>query len=257
MIVATARIAIRCRGLTKDFRERDACTQALRGVDLDVYTGQLTLLVGPSGCGKTTLMSAVAGTLDPSSGNCHVFGQDLVHMRAADKIRFRCRYIGFVFQQFNLLPALTAVENASVPLRIAGWPRRRALEAATQLLERLGMQERLHHYPRQLSGGQQQRVAVARALVHEPRLVVCDEPTSSLDSKTGSTVLELLRAVAVHPGRAVLVATHDNRIGTFGDRAAYMDDGRIIAVEEKTHGPSFSALRDASPIGPLAHEVIA
>src|SRR5262249_48597472 len=162
-----------------------------------------------------------AGTLDPTSGSCHVFGHDLVHMKAADKIRFRCQNIGFVFQQFNLLPALTAVENASVPLLIAGWTRRRALEAATQLLERLGMQERRHHFPRQRSGGQQQRVAVARALIHEPRLVVCDEPTSALDSKTGSTVLELLRAVAVHPRRAVLVATHDSRIGTFGDRAAY------------------------------------
>jgi putative ABC transport system ATP-binding protein len=238
-------MAIRCRGITKDFRERDARTQALRGVDLDVYTGQLTLLVGPSGCGKTTLMSAVAGTLNPTSGSCHVFGQDLVHMKAADKIHFRCQNIGFVFQQFNLLPVLTAVENASVPLRIAGWPRRRALEAATRLLERLGMQERLHHFPRQLSGGQQQRVAVARALIHGPRLVVCDEPTSALDSKTGSTVLELLRTVAVHPDRAVLVATHDNRIGAFGDRAAYMDDGRIVAVEGKSHGSHFPVLQDA------------
>jgi putative ABC transport system ATP-binding protein len=228
-----AKVAISCRGVTKAFGQGNARTLALRGVDLEVYTGMTTLMVGPSGCGKTTLISILAGTLDASEGSVSVFSQDLVKMNAAGKVRFRREHIGFVFQQFNLLPALTAAENAAVPLLIAGWARRRAVARASEFLIKIGMGKRLGHFPRQMSGGQQQRVAIARALVHEPRLLVCDEPTSALDAETGQTVMQLLRSIAVHPQRAVLVVTHDSRIFDFSDRTVHMEDGQVVTVEEK------------------------
>lgn len=222
--------AVQCRGVTKEFGTGDTRVQVLFGIDLDLPPGELSLLVGPSGCGKTTLISIIAGLLDTTSGQVEVLGQDLTGMRGASKVRFRGKNIGFVFQQYNLLPALTAAENAAVPLLIAGWDRRRAVQQASEILNRVGLGSRLKAYPNQLSGGQQQRVAIARALVHEPRLLVCDEPTAALDAHSGQTVMELIRSVAVAPDRAVIVVTHDSRIFHFGDRMVTMSDGRIEQV---------------------------
>jgi putative ABC transport system ATP-binding protein len=215
----------------KVFGQGDAKVTALDRVDLDVLPGELTLLVGPSGCGKTTLISIIAGLLDPSAGNVTLFGTDQGKLRGGAKTAFRRANIGFVFQQYNLLPALTAAENAAVPLLIAGKPRRAAIAKAKTLLDTLGMGPRVDALPAQLSGGQQQRVAIARALIHEPRLLVCDEPTAALDAQSGRVTMELLREVAVQPGRAVIVVTHDNRIFGFGDRLATMSDGRVVGVE--------------------------
>jgi putative ABC transport system ATP-binding protein len=223
--------AVCCRGVTKEFGSGDTRVQALRGVDLDIPPGEMALLVGPSGCGKTTLISIIAGLLDPTGGAVSVLGADLARLRGRALVNFRGRNIGFVFQQYNLLPALTAAENAAVPLVIAGVARRRAIARATRLLEALGLGDRAQAFPAQLSGGQQQRVAIARALVHEPRLLVCDEPTAALDAQAGHTVMELLRRVAVQPGRAVIVVTHDNRVFEFGDRIIAMNDGRIEGVQ--------------------------
>jgi putative ABC transport system ATP-binding protein len=156
-------------------------------------------------------------------------------MSSGRKVRFRRENVGFVFQAYNLLPALTAAENAAVPLLIAGWQRRRAVEAAADVLAQLGMGDRLAHLPSELSGGQQQRVAIARALVHEPRLLVCDEPTSALDAENGRLTMELIQRIAVQPGRAVIVVTHDSRIYSFADRIASMEDGRIDAVIAGPH----------------------
>jgi putative ABC transport system ATP-binding protein len=161
----------------------------------------------------------------------NIFGHEVMTMSDRQKTRFRAKNIGFVFQQFNLLPALTAAENAAIPLVIAGWSREKAVGRAREVLESLGMGAKVESLPAQLSGGQQQRVAISRALVHEPQLLVCDEPTASLDHETGLTVMELLREAAVRPDRAVIVVTHDNRVFHFGDRIAHMDDGRIIKVE--------------------------
>ena len=224
--------AVVCRGVTKEFGAGQTRTWALRGVDMEVQPGELTLLVGPSGCGKTTLISIIAGLLNPTAGQVTVLGEDLTRLRNGGLVRFRQRHIGFVFQQYNLLPALTAAENAAIPLVIAGRPRRQAVAAAAGVLESLGMGDRLDALPAQLSGGQQQRVAIARALVHEPRLLVCDEPTAALDATSGQTVMELLRRVAVQPGRAVIVVTHDNRVFGFGDRIVSMNDGRVERIEE-------------------------
>ncbi len=230
-----AELAVRVRGVTKEFGSGGAIARALRGVDLDVPYGELLMLVGPSGCGKTTLVSIVAGTLEPTAGEVVVLGQDLVAMSNGRKVKFRRDNVGFVFQAFNLLPALTAAENAAVPLLIAGWPRRRAVEAAAAVLEQLGMGDRLANLPSELSGGQQQRVAIARALVHEPRLLVCDEPTSALDAENGRITMELIQRIAVQPDRAVIVVTHDTRVYSFADRIASMEDGRIDAVTAGPH----------------------
>jgi putative ABC transport system ATP-binding protein len=229
---AAQELAVACRNVTKDFGSGDTRVQALRGVDLDVFPGEMTLLVGPSGCGKTTLISLIAGLLEPTAGEVSVLGEDLAHMSGRRKVNFRGKNIGFVFQQYNLLPALTAAENAAVPLVIAGLPKHAAVQKATAVLEALDMGKRAHSMPAQLSGGQQQRVAIARALVHEPRLLVCDEPTAALDGHAGQTVMQLLRRVAVQPGRAVIVVTHDSRVFGFGDRIVTMNDGRIERVEQ-------------------------
>jgi putative ABC transport system ATP-binding protein len=227
----TADVAVRVRGVTKEFGTGGSLTRALRGVDLDVAYGELLILAGPSGCGKTTLVSIVAGTLEPSDGEVVVLGQDLVAMSSGRKVRFRRENVGFVFQAYNLLPSLTAAENAAVPLLIAGWHRARAVEAASEVLDKLGLGDRLANLPSELSGGQQQRVAIARALVHEPRLLVCDEPTSALDAENGRITMELISEIAVQPDRAVIVVTHDSRVYSFADRIANMEDGRIESVE--------------------------
>jgi putative ABC transport system ATP-binding protein len=228
--------AVRCRELTKEFGDGDSKVLALRGVDLEVYTGQMTLLVGQSGCGKTTLISIIAGLLDPTGGEVEVLGEDLARLKGSRLVNFRGAYIGFVFQQYNLLPALTAAENAAVPLVIQGVRRKEAVARATAILDAVGMVEKANALPSQLSGGQQQRVAIARALVHEPRLLVCDEPTAALDAISGQTVMQLLRRVAVQPRRAVIVVTHDNRVFGYGDRIVHMNDGRVVQVEEKSAG---------------------
>lgn len=219
--------AVCCRGVIKDFGQGEVKVRALRGLDLDAYFGQMTLLVGPSGCGKTTLLSVIAGILEPTGGAVTVLGEDLHLLADRQKVDFRGRNIGFVFQQFNLLPALTAAENAAVPLIIAGQRRRSAVARAGELLKQMGMAHRIQAFPVQLSGGEQQRVAIARAMVHEPRLLVCDEPTSALDAQTGAAIMQLLRDRAVQPERAVLVVTHDNRAFPYANRIVHMNDGRI------------------------------
>lgn len=219
--------AVSCRGITKEFGVGDTKTAALRGVDLDVHDGKLTLLVGPSGCGKTTLISIIAGLLNPTHGNIAVFGADLAKLSGRQLVQFRARNIGFVFQQYNLLPALSAAENAAVPLIIGGWARAKAIARAHTMLATVGLGHRADNFPSQLSGGEQQRVAIARALINEPRLLVCDEPTSALDARSGHTVMELIKQVAVQPGRVVIIVTHDSRVYEFGDRIVEMSDGRI------------------------------
>jgi len=226
--------AVRCRALTKTYGKGDTAVQALRGIELDISSGELMMLVGPSGCGKTTLISLIAGILDRTTGECHVLGEDLAAMTPRARTRWRGENIGFVFQAFNLMPSLNAAENVAIPLLIQGAPRSRALQKAHELLDQVGLGDRLHSLPGQLSGGQQQRVAIARALVHEPRLVVCDEPTSALDHETGHQVMDLIKTVATREDRSLVVVTHDARIFGFADRIARMDDGQVTEVGSAT-----------------------
>jgi putative ABC transport system ATP-binding protein len=211
--------------------------------------GSITMLVGPSGCGKTTLASIVAGLLNPTGGELHVLGEDIRQLSPAALIAFRARHIGFVFQQYNLLPALTAAQNACLPLLVAGRRRSEAIERAREMLDRVGLGGKSEAYSSQLSGGQQQRVAIARALVHEPRLLICDEPTAALDAQSGQTVMELFCQVAVRPGRAVLIVTHDNRILHYAQRTVHMSDGRIqrVEIENTAEPPATAAASAPSP----------
>lgn len=221
-------VAVRVEEVVKTFPNGDAPTYALRGASFEALAGQLTMIVGPSGCGKTTLLSVICGTMRIDTGRIELFGRDLGGMTDAEVTGFRSRNVGFIFQQFNLIPTLTVVENASIPLLLQGRDSRQAEEKAASVLAGLGLGERLRSFPRQLSGGQQQRVAIARALVHDPRLIICDEPTASLDARTGHLALQLLKEKACSPDRCVIVVTHDSRIFSFADKIAEMEDGRVV-----------------------------
>lgn len=228
--------AVVCREVRKTFGQGESAIEVLRGVNFEAREGELTFLVGPSGCGKTTLISVVAGLLDKNAGRVELFAQELESLAPRERILFRRRNLGFVYQQFNLLPALTAAENVAVPLLAAGMNRRNAIDRSRALLAKLGLENRVNTLPAKLSGGQQQRVTLARALVHEPRLIICDEPTAALDHATGEAVMQLLAENAVHPGRAVIVVTHDNRVFHHADAIAHMDDGRIVRTESQRNG---------------------
>ena len=221
-------VAVKVEHVVKTFPNGDTPTYALREASFQALSGRLTMIVGPSGCGKTTLLSVICGTLAIDSGRIMVFGHDLQQMSDAEITSFRSRNVGFIFQQFNLIPTLTGVENASIPLILQGWNYRKAEERAAAILEDVGLGNRLRSFPRQLSGGQQQRVAISRALVHDPKLVICDEPTAALDAVTGHHALELLKKSACRPDRCVIVVTHDSRIFSFADWIAEMEDGRVI-----------------------------
>jgi putative ABC transport system ATP-binding protein len=221
-------ITARATDVVMEFDGGSGPVRVLHGASLAVPAGGVTLLVGPSGCGKTTLLSVLSGTLVATAGEVEVMGEKLSSLDDSERVRLRRRRIGFIFQQYNLLPSLTVAENAAVPLVTAGMRLAAASRRAVPILERLGLAGLMDRLPRQLSGGQQQRVAIARALVHEPSLVVCDEPTAALDAKSGRTVMELLRSVAAAPDRAVLVVTHDSRIHGFADRIVEMEDGRVL-----------------------------
>ena len=227
---STGERAVHCRGLTKTYGAGDASVTALRGLDLGVRRGELLMVVGPSGCGKTTVISVIGAILSQDSGECIVLGRDVQRMSQSERTLFRRTSIGFVFQTFNLLPALSALENVSIPLLIHGTSRQNAETRAREVVEAVGLGSRTNALPSELSGGQQQRVAIARALVHDPKLIICDEPTSNLDHDTGATVMEMLRGTGKKHDRALIVVTHDPRIFQFADRIAHMDDGKIIDV---------------------------
>ena len=223
--------AIACRRLVKDLGRGKFRARVLHEVDVDVYAGEMTLLVGPSGCGKTTLISTIAGILQPESGSVQLFGTAIDKLSRRQLTRFRGNNVGLVLQQLNLFAALTAVENVAVPLLVLRHGAEVAYARAASLLEGLGLVAKTHKYPAELSVGEQQRVAIARAIVHQPRLVICDEPTAALDAASGRLVMQLLRATTLNKDRAVLVVTHDHRIFPFADRIIHMDDGRIGTID--------------------------
>lgn len=241
-------MVVNIRGVEKSFGTGASRLHVLKQVNLQALTGEILMLVGPSGCGKTTLLSAIAGTLRPDEGTIEVFGNPLHSMSGRALTAFRAKHIGFIFQQFNLIPTLNIAENVSVPLLIQGVGPSQASRRAREALAAVGMADRAHERPAKLSGGQQQRVAIARALVHQPPLVICDEPTAALDAHNGEIVLGLFRDVARTPGRAVIIVTHDTRIFSYADRIARMDDGMVVAIEANRSGETPHFVHETVPV---------
>jgi putative ABC transport system ATP-binding protein len=226
----TAGPAIHASGIAKTYGTGDAAVQALRGVDLQANFGEMVALVGPSGCGKTTLISILAGLLSRDGGELRLAGTDPDALDNNARTLWRREHVGFIFQQFNLVPQISVLENVAIPLLVRGESRGASLDRAAQLLDRVGLRGREWSQPSKLSGGQQQRVAIARSLVHGPSILVCDEPTSALDGGTGQRVMELVREQGCRPDRLVVLVTHDERIFHFADRIVHMDDGRVTRV---------------------------
>jgi putative ABC transport system ATP-binding protein len=238
--VSSRPLAVRLENVTKSFGVGKIAVHALRGVSMKVYGGEFVMLVGPSGCGKTTLVSIISGVLDADTGIAEVFGTEWKSLSRDRQTMLRGELVGFVFQQFNLIPTVTAIENVAVPLLIRKVNRGEALDRAAECLKSVGLGERTRALPSQLSGGMQQRVAIARALVGKPRILICDEPTAALDARTGQQVIELIKSgtregvgggpEATSRGRCVIIVTHDNRIFHHADRIEEMEDGRIKAT---------------------------
>ena len=222
----TAPSALAARAVTRVFGEGEAAVHALRGVTLDVPSGQFTAIMGPSGSGKSTLMHLLAGLDRPTDGTVEIGGEDVGRMSDAQLTKLRRRHVGFVFQAFNLLPVLSAEENVTLPLSIAGQKVDRA--ALDRLLTRMGLAERRTHRPSELSGGQQQRVAIARSLITRPTVLLADEPTGNLDSKAGADVLTLLREAVELDGQTIVMVTHDPSAAEQADRVIHLADGRIV-----------------------------
>jgi putative ABC transport system ATP-binding protein len=223
----TEKIAVKIRNISKSFESGGVNLEVLHNINLDIEYGKLTMLVGPSGCGKTTLVSIITGILSTTSGEVFIDEIDITKLSDFKKVELRRKNMGFIFQQYNLLPALTAAENAAIPLVADGVKLDEAVKKSTAILQEIDMGNHIDKLPRQLSGGQQQRIAIARALVHKPKLIVCDEPTAALDAATGHKVMEILKKNALRENAAVIVVTHDNRIFEFADRIIYMNDGAI------------------------------
>lgn len=215
------------RNIIMDFITGDKNIRILHGIDIEIEPGKLTMLVGPSGSGKTTLLSILAGILTPTQGEVFINNENITTLPDNDKVLFRRQHIGFIFQQFNLIPTLTVAENVAIPLIARGIDISTAIPLGNQILDKLGMAKNVNKLPKQLSGGQQQRVAIARALIHNPDIIICDEPTAALDAHTGQTVMSILRENALQADRVVLVVTHDTRIYHFSDRIIHLNDGKI------------------------------
>lgn len=225
-------IILDARGLTRVFGAGRAAVRAVDGIDLSVHRGELVLIMGPSGSGKTTLLTMIGGLLRPTSGTVRVNKLEITALKERQLTWFRRKYVGFVFQSFNLLESLNAAENVEVALNFAGVGGRGARRRATRLLADLGLEERLSAKPRTLSGGERQRVSIARALANDPQLILADEPTANLDSRHGHEVVELLHHIAKTQRRTIVIVSHDHRIRDVADRVLWLQDGRFEGFDE-------------------------
>jgi putative ABC transport system ATP-binding protein len=233
------------RGVTKVYGSGAAQVHALRGVDLCVRAGEMVAIMGPSGSGKSTLLTIAGSLEEPTSGGVLVEGTALAGMSAADRARLRRRHVGYVFQDFNLLPGLTAAENIALPLELDGMKAKKATAIARRGLEEVDLGDRAGSYPDELSGGQRQRVAIARALVGQRRLLLADEPSGALDSRTGESVMRLLRN-ACQQGAAAVLATHDSQFAAWADRVVFVRDGAAVDQSGPPAGPE-SLLTEGAP----------
>ena len=226
------RAVMQANELWKLYASGESTVQAVKGVNVNIGAGEMIAIMGPSGCGKTTLLNVLSGIDEPTSGEVAINGKSLFSVSDDERSRMRAEYLGFIFQDFNLLPVLSAVENVELPLLLLGKSANEARTTALDALSAVGLSDRSDHRPSELSGGQQQRVAIARAIVHNPAVVLCDEPTGNLDSKTSSNVMSLLKSINQKMGTTFLLVTHDSSIAKQCSRILNMDDGEIISDEQ-------------------------
>jgi putative ABC transport system ATP-binding protein len=224
-------LVMEAAGIAKDLGHGAGQIRALKGVDLALKGGQLTLLMGPSGSGKTTLLSILGCMLTPTEGTIRVRGDSIAGKDPEDLAKLRRENIGFVFQSYHLFPTLSATDNVRLALDVRGETGRDAADKSRAALDRVGLSNKTRNYPRQLSGGEQQRVAIARAVVGDPSVILADEPTAALDTENGKAIMGILATIAKDPGRGVLVVTHDPRLVPFADRIIHIEDGLIVREE--------------------------
>jgi putative ABC transport system ATP-binding protein len=224
---------VRCKDVVKEYMMGTQVVRALNGVTLDIVRGEYLSIMGPSGSGKSTLFNMIGGLDKPTSGSVFINDVDMAQLDAQELAFLRCRTIGYIFQTFNLIPVMTALENVMLPMIFGGLSTDEAIDRGIELLKLVGLGERLHHKPSELSGGQQQRVAIARALANNPQIILADEPTGNLDLRTGKEIIELLRQLNKEQGVTIISATHDLKMVDVSDRIVWIRDGRIDRVEER------------------------
>jgi putative ABC transport system ATP-binding protein len=219
--------------LAKYYQMGEVVVKALDGIDLRIRRGEYLSIMGPSGSGKTTLFNMIGGLDRPTRGRVYIDEVDISKLDAYELAWLRCRKIGYIFQTFNLIPVLTALENVTLPMIFAGVPREERMRRAVEILNRVGLGDRLHHKPAELSGGQQQRVAIARALANDPVIVLADEPTGNLDLHTGLEIINMLRQLNIEKGVTIFTATHDLKMIDVSDRIVWIRDGKIDRIEKR------------------------
>jgi putative ABC transport system ATP-binding protein len=224
---------VRTRDLVKEYTMGDQTLKALNGVNLDVYRGEYISIMGPSGSGKSTLFNAIGGLDKPTAGSVFINDVDMAQLDAQELAYLRCHTIGYIFQTFNLIPVMTALENVTLPTVFAGMSTDDGIERGIELLNLVGLGERLHHKPSELSGGQQQRVAIARSLANNPSIILADEPTGNLDLNTGKEIIELLKRLNREQGVTIISATHDLKMLDVSDRIVWIRDGKIAKIEDR------------------------
>jgi putative ABC transport system ATP-binding protein len=237
-------VVLQTTNLSKQFKSGDSRVYALRDVSFDVKRGEFIGIIGPSGSGKSTLLGIISGLDSPTSGSVIIDGQDITRMSERQLTRIRNEKIGFVFQSFNLIPTLTALENVALPVQFSSRKKFNPNQRAKELLTMLGLGERIHHRPTQLSGGQQQRVAIARALANNPAILVCDEPTGNLDTESSKIVIEELKKVQ-QGGTTVIIVTHDSGVAAQAERLVTIVDGQIVDADAKTATGTHFAVQGA------------
>ncbi len=224
---------IRCVGLKKSYKMRGETVYALKGVDLEIFRGEYVSIMGPSGSGKSTLFNMIGGLDTPSEGRVEIDNINIPELSSRKRAFVRCAWIGYVFQSFNLMPALTALQNVSMPIMFSGVPKDQAEIKAQKLLASVGLGERSSHKPGELSGGQQQRVAIARALANDPSIILADEPTGNLDLKTGEDIIAILSKLSRENGVTVITATHDHKMLAASDRVIWISEGTVAKIVER------------------------
>jgi putative ABC transport system ATP-binding protein len=238
---------LQVRGLGKRYRRGGEDIHVLQGLNLDVNAGDFVAFMGPSGSGKTTLLNLLGGIDVPSDGSIRVAGQDIKGLGRRELTRWRARHVGFVFQRYNLIPVLTALQNVELPLKLTRLSRKECGRRATLALELVGLADRVHHYPRELSGGQEQRVAIARAIVTDPTMLLCDEPTGDLDRKSADDVMRVLERLVQEQHKTLLMVTHDPLVADRAHTVLHMDKG--VLVEGLKGSPTVAAAREVPASG--------